>query len=178
MIHAAALHASLDDGALSIAPLAEAHREGLRAACAADPAIWDIYPVSMLGDAFDPAFDAMRGTPNRLAFAILDGRAVAGCASFWPDAANAVVEIGGTYLAPAWRGGSFNRRIKTLMLDRAFGLGVRRVEFRVDTRNMRSCRAVEKLGAKLDGVLRRNRVTWTGYVRDTAVYSLIAGEWR
>ena len=53
-----------------------------------------------------------------------------------------------------------------------------RIEFRVDTRNTRSCRAVEKLGCTRDGVLRANRRTWTGFVRDTAVYSLLPGEWR
>ena len=171
------LYAPVRDDELSLEPLVEAHREGLRAACAEDTEIWAIYPVSMVGDAFDPAFGAIIAAPNRLPFAILSGGTVAGTTSYWHDAANAVVEIGGTYIVPALRGSGVNARLKRLMLDRAFGLGIRRVEFRIDTRNTRSIAAVEKLGAKRDGVLRQNRVTWTGHVRDTAVYSLLAGEW-
>jgi len=169
-----ALHVPLGDG---LVPLAEPHREGLRAACAADQDVWVIYPYSMLGDAFDPAFDAMLATPGRLAFAVLDGGAVVGCTSYWPDALRFTVEIGGTFIRPDKRGGGFNARLKRLMIDHGFAQGFERIEFRVDTRNARSCRAVEKLGCTRDGVLRRNRRTWTGYVRDTAVYSLLPHEW-
>jgi RimJ/RimL family protein N-acetyltransferase len=52
------------------------------------------------------------------------------------------------------------------------------VEFRVDTRNTRSMAAVLKLGATQEGVLRKNRITWTGYERDTAVFGLLREEWR
>ncbi len=171
------LHVPLRDGTLALQPLAGAHREGLRTACAADPDIWEIYPYSMLGRAFDPAFEAMLHTPNRLPFAVLDAGIVAGCTSYWHDAANAVVEIGGTYLAPALRGTGANRRLKALLIDHAFAHGIRRIEFKVDTRNARSCAAVEKLGARREGTLRQNRVTWTGYVRDTALFALLREEW-
>ena len=172
------LHVPLGDAELALVPLGEAHRDGLRAACAADPEIWAIYPYSMVGEAFDPAFDAMLRSPGRLPFAILEHGDVAGCTSYWHDAANAVVEIGGTYLHPRLRGTGANRRLKRLLIDHAFAHGVRRIEFKVDTRNTRSCAAVEKLGARREGVLRRNRVTWTGYVRDTAIFGLLADEWR
>jgi len=174
---ATGLHAPLRDGDLSLEPLIEAHREELRAACAADTEVWVMFPYSMLGDAFDPAFDHMLDTPGRLAFAVVQGGAVLGCTSYMHDEENAAVEIGGTFIHPRLRGSGANRRMKALLIERAFGLGIRRIEFRVDTRNARSMAAVTKLGAKLDGVLRRNRVTWTGYVRDTAVYSLLPGEW-
>ena len=173
-----ALYGPLRDGSLAVEPLAGVHREGLRIACAADPDVWEIYPYSMLGRAFDPAFEAMLHTAGRLPFAVLDDGEVAGCTSYWHDAANAVVEIGGTYLHPRLRGTGVNRRLKSLLIDHAFAHAIRRIEFRVDTRNRRSCAAVEKLGAHRDGTLRQNRVTWTGYVRDTAVYSLLPGEWR
>lgn len=169
-----ALHVPLGD---TLVPLAEDHREALRAACAADQDVWVIYPYSMLGDAFDPAFDAMLGTPGRLAFAVLDSGAIVGCTSYWPDAFRFTVEIGGTFIHPHVRGGGFNAALKRLMIDHAFAQGFERIEFRVDTRNARSCRAVEKLGCTRDGVLRRNRRTWTGHVRDTAVYSLLPHEW-
>lgn len=171
------LHAPLAEGDLALVPLVEAHREPLRAACAADADIWAMLPYSMLGDAFDPAFDTMTDTPSRLPFAVLVGGALGGCTSYLHDAANAAVEIGGTYITPALRGTGVNRRMKALLVGHAFACGIGRVEFRVDARNRRSCAAVEKLGAHRDGVLRRNRVTWTGYVRDTVIYSLLPGEW-
>ncbi len=58
-----------------------------------------------------------------------------------------------------------------------FGAPAHRVEFMVDVRNFRSQAAVRKLGATQEGVLRRNKVTWTGHVRDTAVFSIIAEDW-
>jgi RimJ/RimL family protein N-acetyltransferase len=88
-----------------------------------------------------------------------------------------VVEIGGTYIQPSVRGTGFNDSLKKLMIDHAFACGFRRIEFRVDTRNQRSAAAVRKLGAQLDGTLRQNIVTWTGFVRDTYVFSLLADEW-
>ncbi len=63
------------------------------------------------------------------------------------------------------------------MLDHAFDCGAVRVQFRVDTRNRRSQAAVAKLGAVREGVLRQDRLTWTGYIRDTVVYSILAREW-
>jgi RimJ/RimL family protein N-acetyltransferase len=94
-----------------------------------------------------------------------------------PDV-HGVVEIGGTYIEPSVRGTGFNHAMKKLMIHHAFACGYRRIEFRVDTRNQRSAAAVRKLGAQLDGVLRKNVVTWTGYVRDTYVFSLFEDEWR
>ena len=88
------------------------------------------------------------------------------------------MEIGGTYIEPSMRGTGFNDAMKTLMIDHAFASGFRRIEFRVDTRNQRSAAAVRKLGAQLDGTLRKNVVTWTGYVRDTYVFSIFKDEWR
>ena len=76
-----------------------------------------------------------------------------------------VVEIGGTYIAPSVRDTGFNAIMKTLLLDHAFDSSYRKVEFRVDTRNTRSMAAVLKLGATQEGVLRKNRITWTGFER-------------
>ena len=71
----------------------------------------------------------------------------------------------------------FNRRVKDLMLRRAFDCGFRRVEFRVDRRNARSQAAMAKLGAVREGVIRAERITWTGHVRDTVLFSILANEW-
>ena len=172
------LHVALAQGEVRLEPLGGAHREGLRAACAADREIWQIYPVNLTGAHFDPGFDAILAAPARLAFAVLIGERVIGTSSYLGVAPqDRVLEIGGTYVDPADRGTGVNAVMKRLMIDNAVACGYRRIEFRVDTRNARSMAAVAKLGAKLEGVLRRNRVTWTGYVRDTAVYSLLAEEW-
>jgi RimJ/RimL family protein N-acetyltransferase len=156
--------------------------EGLRAACAADPDIWDIYPHSMLDEHFEPAVQAMLSHPNRIVFAALarseTAEKVVGMTSFINPDVHGVVEIGGTYIEPSVRGTGFNHAMKKLMIDHAFACGYRRIEFRVDTRNQRSAVAVRKLGAQFDGVLRKNVVTWTGYVRDTYVFSLFEDEWR
>ena len=63
------------------------------------------------------------------------------------------------------------------MLKRAFDCGIRRVEFRVDSRNGRSQAAMTKLGAVREGVIRADRITWTGHVRDTVLFSILKEEW-
>jgi RimJ/RimL family protein N-acetyltransferase len=63
------------------------------------------------------------------------------------------------------------------MLAHAFEAGAIRVEFVVDVRNARSQAAVEKLGATREGVLRNHKITWTGYVRDSAIFSITDYEW-
>lgn len=173
------LGAPMADGNARIEPLREDHREALRAACAEDHEIWEIYPARFFGAEFDTSFDKCFAVANSIAFAIYQGDALVGMSAFLHiDEANRALEIGRTYLAPRVRGSGFNRRIKRLMLDRAFACGFTRVEFRIDTRNLRSMAAVEKLGGRREGVLRANGITWTGHVRDTAIYSILAGEWQ
>jgi N-acetyltransferase len=156
--------------------LGEAHREDLRAACAADQAIWEIYPYSMLGDAFDAWFDRTAG--NRFVYVAVVGERLVGMSSFYDvDDANASTAIGGTYFAPDVRGTGVNGEVKRLMLGAAFGAGARRVVFHIDAINGRSRRAVEKLGATFEGIMRQDRVTWTGRLRDSCVYSILEDEW-
>ena len=80
-------------------------------------------------------------------------------------------------MTPSVRGTGLNGRIKPLLLARAFACGFTRVQFCIDARNIRSQKAVEKLGAVREGVLRKQRITWTGHVRDTVIYSILADEW-
>ncbi len=87
------------------------------------------------------------------------------------------VEIGATFLRLDARGGPVNPEMKRLMLAHAFEHGALRVAFQIDARNLRSQAAVAKLGAVREGVLRRNRRTWTGHVRDTVVFSILDEEW-
>ncbi|MEH6716457.1 GNAT family protein [Parasphingorhabdus flavimaris] len=173
------LSATLEQGPVRLEPLAEHHLEPLRVACAEDKDIWDIYPVSMLDENFDKAIEAFHDTTNWVRFAAINretGKLVGMTNYINPDQ-NGVVEIGGTYIAPSVRGSGFNDAMKKLMIDHAFARGFTRIEFRVDTRNKRSMAAVMKLGAQHEGTLRKNRITWTGYVRDTAVFGLLKEEW-
>lgn len=178
-VDTALLHQPMVDGELVLEPMAPAHGEGLRACCRVDDPVWTIYPVNLAGGAFDAGFAGILGDAGRLVFAILLSSEVVGMTAFLNVvAARQTVELGGTFMAPWVRGSGVNARVKRLMLARAFGAGVRRVEFRIDARNGRSLRAVEKLGAMREGVLRAERITWTGHVRDTVMCSLLAGEWQ
>ncbi|MFZ1742725.1 MAG: GNAT family protein [Pontixanthobacter sp.] len=174
----------LEDFPVRLEPLAQHHLEPLRAACAEDREIWDIYPVNMLGDDFDVAMGRFHQMSAWTGFAVIDlaSERVVGMTNYINADLQArdlagIVEIGGTYIAPIVRGSGFNRQMKKLMIEHAFGCGYTRVEFRVDTRNTRSMAAVLKLGARQEGILRQNRITWTGYVRDTAVFGLLREDW-
>lgn len=174
--------AVLENAVVRLEPLGETHREGLRAACAADTEIWTtLYPYSMAGEHFDPRFRQMLAEVSRggvIAFAVLAGGAVVGVTSFLAvDPINAAVEIGGTYYRPEVRGGLVNPAAKRLLFGHAFAAGARRVQLKVDALNARSRAAVLKLGAVQEGILRQDRVTWTGRVRDTVCFSVLPGEW-
>lgn len=66
---------------------------------------------------------------------------------------------------------------KRLMIDHAFACGFRWIEFRIDQRNARSQAAVLKLGAQREGLLREDRVSWTGHLRSTCVFGLLLPDW-
>jgi RimJ/RimL family protein N-acetyltransferase len=167
------------EGALRLESMAEAHRGALKAACAADPDIWRIYATSYDPEHFDAAFDLITSRPSWLCFSIFLGDRLIGMSCYIGiDPERGVLEIGNTYYIPEMRGTGLNERVKRLMLERAFGCGIRRVEFRVDSRNARSQAAMAKIGGVREGVLRADRITWTGHVRDTVLFSILAGEWR
>ena len=159
-------------------PFSEAFREPLRAACAEDLAIWDIYATNFGPGGFDGGVKSYISNPDTRMFMLFDGEELAGMSSFLGiDVGRQTLEIGGTYYRPKFRGTGFNRRAKDMMLKRAFSCGIRRVEFRVDARNQRSQAAMAKLGAVREGVLRADRITWTGHVRDTVLFSILKDEW-
>jgi RimJ/RimL family protein N-acetyltransferase len=156
----------------------EACREFLKAACAEDREIWKIYANNFGPGGFDGSIDRYLSNPANRTFVLFDGDALAGMSSFLGiDPNRQVLEIGGTYYRPQLRGTGFNRRVKAMMLERAFTCGMRRVEFRVDLRNRRSQAAMKKLGAVREGVLRADRITWTGHVRDTVLFAILRDEW-
>jgi RimJ/RimL family protein N-acetyltransferase len=94
------------------------------------------------------------------------------------DAANRRVEIGTTWIGKSWQRTFVNSHAKFLMLQHAFEvLGCHAVELRTHRLNDQSRAAIERLGAKLDGILRQHMVMPDGHIRDTAVYSIIRDEW-
>jgi RimJ/RimL family protein N-acetyltransferase len=158
--------------------LSEKHREALKAACAEDREIWHIYANNFGPDGFDDSIAIYQSSPRNRTFVLFDGDELTGMSSYLGiDEGRQALEIGGTYYRPHLRGTGLNRRIKDMMLARAFDCGIRRVEFRVDLRNARSQAAMKKLGAVREGVLRADRVTWTGHVRDTVLFAILKDEW-
>ena len=157
---------------------AEHHRDALRNACAEDSEIWAIYANDFGPDGFDASIDGYTANTRNRTFVLFDGDELAGMSSFIGiDDARQCLEIGGTYYRPQCRGTGFNRRVKDMMLERAFACSIRRVEFRVDRRNARSQAAMKKLGAVREGVLRADRITWNGHVRDTVLFAILKDEW-
>ena len=157
--------------------LTEAHRDRLREACSEDLDIWQIYYVSYAPEHFDASFDALLERPW-IPFALYDGGAFVGMSCYLNiDESRQTLEIGSTFYRPASRATGFNRRCKDMMMRHAFDRGYRRVEFRVDGRNARSQAAMKKLGAVREGVMRADRITWNGHVRDTVLFAILKDEW-
>jgi N-acetyltransferase len=167
---------------LRLQPFAPDLKAEVRAAVDCDPDTWAIMPVNPMGDGFDVYWSAACGAPpsQRMAYAIRrhgDDRVI-GMSTYYTELlSQGGVSIGTSFLHPDARGGVANPEAKLLMLGHAFDCGAVRVQFKVDTRNRRSQAAVAKLGAVREGVLRRDRLTWTGYIRDTVVFSILDHEW-
>lgn len=163
-------------------PLAPHHAEGLRAA-ATDGELWTLRVTSVPEphevDGYIFKAYEMRG--SRLAFAVVDAATgtVIGTTSYH-DIVPAIgrLEIGYTWYAKSRQRTHVNTTCKLLLLTHAFEtLGAALVGLRTDNFNHASQAAIERLGAKKDGVLRHHAVRRDGTVRDTVMYSIAAGEW-
>ncbi len=174
-----ALYVPLADGDLRLVPLVPAHGEELKAACNTDQDIWAIYATSFAADHFDAQFARLlTAPPERSIYAVFAGDVLVGMTGWLAHGApDWSIEIGNTFIVPGLRGTGLNRRIKHLMLAQAFSCGLRRVVFKVDAINARSCAAMRKLGAIEEGIMRAERMTWTGRVRDTVLFAILADEW-
>ncbi|MEP6964757.1 MAG: GNAT family N-acetyltransferase [Polaromonas sp.] len=169
---------------IELVPLALEHEAGLRAA-AADGELWKLRVTSVPepGETRDyiEAALAARQQGQRFAFAVreLASGAVLGSSSYH-DILPAVkrVEIGYTWYAKSVQRSHVNTTCKLLMLTHAFEtLGCNVVGWRTDNFNHASQRAIERLGARKDGVIRGHALRRDGTIRDTVMYSLQAGEW-
>lgn len=122
----------------------------------------------------------LQSNGSMLPFAILtpEGKAVGMTTYMNIDSSNRRVEIGSTWYRKSVQRGPMNTECKLLMLQHAFEtLDCIAVEFRTHFINVQSRRAIERLGAKLDGVIRNHIVMANGTLRDTAVYSVLPNEW-
>jgi len=106
-------------------------------------------------------------------------RAYAGCTRYMNiDHKNKVLEIGSTWIGEKFQGSGLNKQMKHLLINHAFNiLGFEKVSFRIDERNIQSRKAVEKLGAILEGILRENVYLLDGYKRNTCCYGILKNEW-
>lgn len=122
---------------------------------------------------------ALRGEGAMLPFTVLVGNEPAGMTTYMNiDVANRRLEIGSTWYRQSCRRTAVNTACKRLLLAHAFEtLDCIAVEFRTHLFNTASRRAIERLGAKLDGILRSHQIGRAGELRDTCVYSIIAAEW-
>jgi RimJ/RimL family protein N-acetyltransferase len=158
-------------------------RAELKGAIDCDPDSWEIMSTNGCGEGFADWWGALKGETERgerIGYAIrrLSDNKVVGTSSFLNiRKLHKGLEVGSTFLHPDARSGPINPESKLLLLGHAFDAGAIRVEFMVDVRNARSQAAVEKLGADKDGVLRNHKITWTGHVRDTAVFSITDADW-
>jgi len=174
----------LERAPVRLVPLGLEHEDGLRRA-AADGALWNLrftsVPEPEQTRAYIEAALQGRTQGHRFAFAVLDSASgeVIGCSSYH-DIVPAVerLEIGWTWYAASRQRSAVNTTAKLLLMQHAFEtLGARLVGWRTDNYNFASQRAIERLGARKDGVLRHHALRRDGTVRDTVMYSLAAGEW-
>ena len=165
-------------------PLALSHEDGLRAA-AADGELWKLRITSVPEPhetrAYIETALKMREDSHRFAFAVVDDATgtVLGTTSYH-DILPAVkrVEIGWTWYRKSVQRSHVNTIAKLLMMGHAFDqLGCNVVGWRTDNYNFASQRAIERLGAKKDGVIRGHALRRDGTIRDTVMYSMRSGEW-
>ncbi|MCL2309869.1 MAG: GNAT family N-acetyltransferase [Proteobacteria bacterium] len=174
----------LSSRGVRLEPLALMHEAGLREA-AADGELWNLRVVAVPAPnetrAWIETALQMREAGNRFAFAVIEesSGAVLGSTSYH-DITPAIkrVEIGYTWYAQRAQRTHVNTTCKLMLLEHAFDtLGCRVIGWRTDNFNFASQRAIERLGAKRDGVIRHHALRRDGTVRDTVMYSLLAGEW-
>lgn len=123
----------------------------------------------------------MQAIGEQLAFAIIDqsnGLAIGSTRYLNINEANKSLEIGWTWLTPKYWHTRVNSECKYLLLKHAFeDLNVFRVQLLTDNRNIRSKKAIKKLGATLEGVIRSERILYDGHRRDTALFSILNYDW-
>jgi RimJ/RimL family protein N-acetyltransferase len=175
---------TLEGHGVRLEPLTPAHRDGLVAA-AGDGELWQLWfttvPTAAEADAYIAKALAGRDAGHMLPWAVRDlaSNAIVGTTRYH-DIVTAIdrVEIGHTWYAKSRQRSHVNTACKRLLLGHAFDdLGCKVVGLRTDNFNFASQRAIAALGAKRDGVIRHHQARRDGTVRDTVMFSILAGEW-
>ena len=175
----------LEGGSIRLEPLAERHAEDLFEV-GREPSIWTYMPRGPLESVestramIRSVLEASRDG-SAWPFATVDlrtGRAIGSTRYFDIRPEHRGLEIGWTWLGVAYQRTAANTECKRLLLAHAFeDLGALRVQLKTDARNVRSQRAIERIGAVREGVLRAHMVMPDGYVRDSVMYSVTAADW-
>lgn len=175
----------LETPRLLLRPLQIADRDAFATLAQQDPGLWEYFTLNLA----DPQQLqqwielAVRDHANgdRHPFTLIDKQTgqIAGSTSLgnisWHDQR---VEIGWSWLGPSFRSSGFNRQAKFALLQYAFdSLGFARVEWKTDERNTAARRGIEKVGGKMEGVLRSHMLLWTGHRRYSVFYSVLKDEW-
>ncbi|MCU0485210.1 MAG: GNAT family N-acetyltransferase [Anaerolineales bacterium] len=168
-----------------LVPLSEAHVPGL-ARVGLDDSIWRLMRYGEMRTEADIHRFVTRllqkqaaGTDLPFAVVLIASGEPIGCTRYMDiDQDDRSVEIGGTWYGTAYQGSGVNTECKYLLLSYAFeNLGCIRVHFKTDLRNVRSQRAIEKLGAVREGLVRNHVILPDGYIRSSVIYSILAEEW-
>ncbi len=173
---------TLEGNGLRVEPLAQTHAQGLfnRGHYAAD---WDYMARACFVDMADARqwIDEALRTPHQVPFAIVEtakGKVVGSTRYMNIRTDNKSLEIGWTCLGQEWQRTHVNTDVKLLLLGHAFErLGCLRVEFKTDERNLRSQRALERIGATREGVLRKHMIVQKDFSRNSVYFSVIDSEW-
>ncbi|MBK7643113.1 MAG: GNAT family N-acetyltransferase [Planctomycetes bacterium] len=176
---------TLEGRHVRLEPLAARHAQELFAA-AQDDSIWRYLTIARpreLGELERHIAQALllQECGEQLPFAIVDRASarVAGSTRLMDlRLEHRGLEIGWTWIAPEFQRTALNTECKLLLLTHAFeALGCLRVQLKTDARNLRSQTAIERLGARKEGVLRKHFVLHDGFVRDSVMYSITDAEW-
>jgi RimJ/RimL family protein N-acetyltransferase len=175
---------TLEGSHVRLEPLSESHHEPL-CDVGLDPELWKLIPIQVLDRDQMMRYirnvlsDQEKGTS--IPFATVDrasGQVVGATRFMNIDVANKRVEIGSTWIGRPWQRTAINTEAKYLMMRYAFeSLACNRVELKTDALNTQSRNAILRIGAKEEGILRHQMVTWSGRLRDTVYFSVIAPEW-
>lgn len=168
---------------VALEPYVERLKREVGEALDGDPEAWDLFAICGAGEHFETWWaraetDMRAGIWISYAIRRLSDRRIVGSTSFLNiDAQSRTVEIGATFLHRDVRGDVVNPEAKRLMLGFAFECGANRVTLVTDARNARSRAAIAKLGARQVEIVKSERVTWTGHLRDSVVFEIRAAQW-
>ena len=175
---------TLDSSQVSLVPLTQHYRRELVEAVGDGELFKLWYTIVPAPEIMEREIDRrldLQAAGAMLPFVVIDNASgkAGGMTNYWTvDAVNRRVEIGGTWYRKSLQRTGVNTQAKLLLLGHAFEqLECIAIEFRTHFFNHQSRRAIERLGAKLDGILRNHQIAANGTLRDTCCYSIIAGEW-